>query len=150
MTFIERRGRARQGICTSSASARQTKLMTKLENVYNLSKSACIWTRDLTQHHFFITKQHFLARILRQWRQQIIFMHEHQDDESWNERCSNHQPLLIIGKELKLESQPGFKISLILVKGSNIEVKFVHTNWSKIIKVGTQTNECDMCAGTSI
>ena len=53
---------------------------------------------------------------------------KHQDDEDGNEGCPTHQPLLIIAKELKLKSQPGFKMSLILEEASNHEAKFVHTN----------------------
>ena len=157
MTFVERRGRARQGICTSSASARQTQLMTKVENVYNSSKSACTWTRDLTQHHFFITKQHFLARILREWRQQMTGNLNAWTPRRWELKRTLFDPSTFVDINweraetwIATRFQNEFESLLNLSKGSNHEAKFVHTNWSKIIKVGTQTNECDICAGTSI
>ena len=68
-----------------------------------------------------------------------------QDNENWNERCSTHQPLLMVGKELKVESQPGFKIILLLEKGSNLRAKFVHTNWSKIINQSSHPNKRVLC-----
>ena len=119
--------------------------MTELENVYNSSKSACTWTRDLTQHHFFITKQHFLARILGQWLQQITSNLHAWTPRRWELKRTLFDPSTFVDNWERAETwiatrfQNEFESLLNLSKGSNHEAKFVHTNWSKIIKVGTQT-----------
>jgi len=132
MSFVPRRARAKRFLLLRWARAKHSWWLDDNIRKLALVRKAREFDRAIItcqlQNKVFLR-----ASVLRQWSQQIIFV------RGWN------------AKTLRIETNAVRPINLcwwlgvetwIATRFQNNKAKFVHTNWSKIIKVGTQTKEC--------